>query len=169
MYNGVHDILETNDSLIEIAKTKAENITVSSICPRNTAVKTQTSIDALNAGLQDLCATKGCDYVDQRGSFTLGDGSINDGYILPDGVHLNRSGANRLAKNLKLKVKDNVKTLQNRENTIKRNPSQAIVITHLMIWVLHDMAILVAKGTLLALPGGQETQETSAVTSLPRT
>ena len=57
---SVHDILETYDSLIEIAKTKAENTTLSSICPRNTAVKTQTSIDALNAGLQHLCATRWC-------------------------------------------------------------------------------------------------------------
>ena len=119
---SVHDILETYDSLIEIAKTKADSITVSSICPRNTAVKTQTSIDALNAGLQDLCATKGCEYVDQRGSFTLGDGSINDGYILSDGVHLNRSGANRLAKNLKLKVKDNVKDITKPRKHDKAKP-----------------------------------------------
>ena len=63
----------------------------------------------LNVGLKELCETKGANFFDNRASFTLSDGSVNDGYILDDGVHLNRQGTNRLASNQELVKKTNVK------------------------------------------------------------
>ena len=70
---------------------------------------TNENIKALNDGLKELCETKGANFVDNRASFTLSDGSVNDGYILDDGVDLNRQGTNRLASNLELVKKTNVK------------------------------------------------------------
>ena len=37
--------------------------------------------------------------------------SVNDGYFINYGVHLNRQSTNRIAKNLKLKVKDDIKDI----------------------------------------------------------
>ena len=39
-------------------------------------------------------------------SFTLGDGSVNDGYLHRDGVHLTHAAVNQLAKNLRLKKRN---------------------------------------------------------------
>ena len=39
-------------------------------------------------------------------SFTLSDGSTNDGYLLRDGVHLTKAAMHRVAKNIGLKAKD---------------------------------------------------------------
>ena len=108
---SVQDILSIYDELITVAKTKARNVAVSSICPRLNADKAQECIDALNTGLQELCTARECDFINQSASFQLGDGSVNDGYFINDGVHLNRQGTNRIAKNLKLKVKDDIKDI----------------------------------------------------------
>ena len=107
----VQDIMSTYDEPITIAKTKVRNVAVSSICPRLNADKAQECIDALNAGLQELCTARDCDFINQSASFQLGDGSVNDGYFTNDGVHLNRQGTNRIAKNLKLKVKDDIEDI----------------------------------------------------------
>ena len=117
----VQDILETYAALITAAKEKSEAITVSSICLRLTSPKTQESIEALNAGLQERAANNGCKFVDNRATFILHDGTINDGYLLSDGVHLNRQGTNRLAKNICLVSKDNTNDIT---KTSRKPPSQ---------------------------------------------
>ena len=66
--------------------------------------------------------TTGCEYIDQLGSFILGDGSINDGYIRRNDMHLNQSGTNRLAKNFRLIVKDNIEDITKPRKTDKPKP-----------------------------------------------
>ena len=52
-----------------------------------------------------LCKEKAATFADNTPSFTLSDGSVNDGYLLPDGVHLTRTAVDRVVKNLRLPVK----------------------------------------------------------------
>ena len=80
-------------------------MTVSSICPRKKTDDTSRTIEAVNAGLVSLCKEKAATFADNTPSFTLSDGSVNDGYLLPDGVHLTRTAVDRVVKNLRLPVK----------------------------------------------------------------
>ena len=59
-----------------------------------------------NAGLVTLCADKKVIFADSTPSFTLGDGSVNDGYLHRDGIHLTHAAVNRLAKSLRLKKRN---------------------------------------------------------------
>ena len=52
-----------------------------------------------------VCKEKAATFADNTPSFTLSDGSVNDGYLLPDGVHLTRTAVDRVVKNLRLPVK----------------------------------------------------------------
>lgn len=87
------------------AKTKSRNVIVSSVCPRLTSENTTQTIEAVNAGLVTLCRDKNAIFADSTPSFTLSDGSINDGYLLNDGVHVTHSAMNKIAKTMKLKIK----------------------------------------------------------------
>jgi len=89
-------------------KAKCSSLTIASVCPRTTSrVKdTGDKIQSVNAGLHVLCSEEGWTFVDNDPYFHLGDGSINDGYLLGDGVHLTRRATNRLAQNLKLNIRD---------------------------------------------------------------
>ena len=92
--------------LIDKAKTKCEKVTVSSICPRMESEETQQKIDAVNAGLVACCGEKQVIYADSTPSFRLSDGSINDGYIKDDGVHINQKATTKLIQCLKLPIKN---------------------------------------------------------------
>jgi hypothetical protein len=100
------DIIKGYDTLLVEAKSKARQVFVSSICPRIPSQETNDKIDAVNAGLNVICSDRNVVFIDNAPSFHLGDGAINDGYFVPDGIHLNRAAVNKLAQNLKLKVKD---------------------------------------------------------------
>ena len=100
-------IVKSYRNLINTAKGKAKNISVSGICPRLTSEATQDTIDATNAGLNVMCSEEEqVSYVDNTTSFKLADGSANDGYYLADGIHITRAGTNKLAKNLNLRLMD---------------------------------------------------------------
>ena len=96
-------VIDAFASVIDAAKAKASTVTVSSVCPRLKTADTTNTIDAVNAGLVTLCAEKDVIFADSTPSFTLGDGSVNDGYLHRDGIHLTHAAVNRLAKNLRLK------------------------------------------------------------------
>ena len=98
----VPDILTEYESLIKSAQEISVSVTVSSICPRNKTGAVKERIEALNAGLKVLCDDLNADYVDNDPTFHLQDGSINDGYLLPDGTHLTKAATNKLVANLKL-------------------------------------------------------------------
>ena len=99
-------VIDAFASVIDAAKAKASTVTVSSVCPRLKTADTTNTIDAMNAGLVTLCADKDVIFADSTPSFTLGDGCVNDGYLHRDGVHLTHAAVNRLAKNLRLKKRN---------------------------------------------------------------
>ncbi len=43
--------------------------------------------------------------MDNRVFLYLGDGSVNEGFLTEDGIHLTNAASNRLAKNLELRLK----------------------------------------------------------------
>ena len=99
-------IIDDYRSLVTVAKTKAQEVIVSSVVPRMKSIDIQNRIDDVNAGLQVMCGEERVSFIDNRKSFHLGDGSINDGYYQRDGVHLTGKATNKLAKNLQLKLRD---------------------------------------------------------------
>ena len=72
-------VIDAFASVIDAAKAKASTVTVSSVCPRLKTADTTNTIDAVNAGLVTLCTDKDVIFADSKPSFTLGDGSVNDG------------------------------------------------------------------------------------------
>jgi len=99
-------IVETYSNMIDDAKSKARSVIVSSVCPRLKSPEVIDKITAVNAGLQVVCETKGVTFADSTSSFYLQDGSINDGYLLQDGVHLTHRATNKLAQHLNVHIKD---------------------------------------------------------------
>ena len=87
-YTPARTVIDAFASVIDAAKAKASTVTVSSVCLRLKAADTTNTIDAVNAGLVTLCADKDVIFADSKPSFTLGDGSVNDGYLHRDDVHL---------------------------------------------------------------------------------
>lgn len=53
-----------------------------------------------------LAVEDGAKFIDNEPVFTLKDGSVNDGFLCNDGLHLNDTGTNRLAKTMKIQVQD---------------------------------------------------------------
>ena len=101
----ISDILAQYKDQIEGAKSIATSVTVSSVCPRRKSTELNECIDTLNAGLQGLCDDLQVEYVDHSHSFKLQDGTFNEGFILPDGVHLTRAATNKLVSNLRLELR----------------------------------------------------------------
>ena len=97
-------VVEAYSAVIDTALVKARTVIVSSVCPRLTTHKTTNTIDAVNADLVHLCDEKSVTFIDNTPLFTLSDGSVNDGYLQRDGVHLTTTAINRVAKNLALKI-----------------------------------------------------------------
>ena len=91
-------IVNAYSELVNMSVAKSRHVTVGSICPRLTSDSTQNQIECVNAGLLDMCSEKeNVSFVDNTPAFKLGDGTINDGYFMPDGVHITRPATNKLA------------------------------------------------------------------------
>ena len=89
---------------------KANKVNLSTICPRPRSADTQKKIDTVNEGLVTICESKpNATLIDSTRSFYTGDGDINDGFILRDGVHITNSAMNHLAKKWKLEMRDPAK------------------------------------------------------------
>jgi hypothetical protein len=130
----VEEIVKSYSQLIDVAKEKCQTVRVSSICPRLISTDVQEKIDSVNAGLVATCSEKKeTEFMDVTPCFRLEDGSVNDGYLLPDGIHITRQAMNKMAKKLKLQVKDTksvvcehvpdstrTSTWQHRSRTVKR-------------------------------------------------
>lgn len=86
--------------------TEPSNISLSSIPPRRDQNKFQDNVDIANACLESVADKTNVSFINNENTFKLMDGSINDGYLARDGLHLNRSGSNKLASNMKLHKKD---------------------------------------------------------------
>ena len=101
------------------------------MCPRIKSDKPELNdkIDSVNAGLQVLCHDEAANFVNNNSSFHLADGSVNHGDILADGVHLTRTATDKLAKNLRLIMKDGIRSVckdtnQNETRQQRRNDSR---------------------------------------------
>ncbi len=91
-------------TLIDEAKEKSREVTVCSSIPHLRPRAMQKKADTVNAGILAVCV--GERYVtDNSPSFKLADGSVNDGYYLPNGVHFTKAGVNKVAKTAALRVK----------------------------------------------------------------
>lgn len=101
----ITDVLAQYKNLITSSQGIADSVTVSSVCPRGRSPEVTERITALNAGLVGLCADLKADFVDSTEYFQFKDGLLNDGYYLPDKVHLKPAGTNRLVSCLKLQLK----------------------------------------------------------------
>ena len=105
--SSADNIVNLYSSLIESAKNKCEKVTVSSIPPGLSNDTSQEKIDSINAGLLAVCNEKdSVNFIDVSPVFHLADGTVNDGYVLPDGVNITRSATNKLACKLSLKIKN---------------------------------------------------------------
>ena len=144
------EIIDQYRGLIATAKSKATNVTVSSVCPRIRTDKLELNdkIDSVNAGLQVLCHDEAVNFVNNNSSFHLADGSVNDGYILADGVHLTRTATDKLAKNLGLIMKDGIRSVckdnnqkesrQRRRNDTRERPLVPRPTQHKQSQQTHD-------------------------------
>ena len=101
------NIVSSFGGLIDSAKSKSQDVIVTSICPRLTSEDTQERIEAVNAGLLAICNEREkVEFRDLSNIFKLADGSVNDGYIQKDGVHITQSAMNKIASKLNLKIKN---------------------------------------------------------------
>ncbi len=115
-------IVQKYSAHFEDVKAISQYVTVSSVCPKIDDVTEL--VEPFNTNLQVLCEDKGCEFIDHTPIFTLGDCSISNGYLTQGkGHHLTKAGLNKVAKNLKLKVKTGVtdvtKSYQPRSSTPK--------------------------------------------------
>ena len=62
-------------------------------------------IESLNAGLKGIASDLGVDFLNNDPIFHLQDGTLNDGYLLADGVHLTHPATNRLVANMQLSLR----------------------------------------------------------------
>ena len=144
------EIIDQYRGLIATAESKATNVTVSSACPR---IRTDNpelndTIDSVNAGLQVLCHDEAVNFVNNNSSFHLADGSVNDRYILADGVHMTRTATDKLARNLGLIMKDGIRsackdnnqkeTRQQRRNDTRERPLVPRPTQHKQSQQTHD-------------------------------
>ena len=110
------------EGLIDVSLTKAQSVTVCGICPRVTTEEISETITSVNAELVALCEEKEqVTFVDVDPMFKLSDGTLNDGYLAEDGIHLTDKALNKIALklNMRMKSKDGgCVTDQNSKNTL---------------------------------------------------
>ena len=93
------------EELIKCATEVSSSVVVSSICHSSRGDAVLDRIRALNAGLNVACDGLCVEFVDNDSSFHLQDGTVNDGYLLLDGVHFSRAATNKLINNPKLQLR----------------------------------------------------------------
>ena len=97
------NIISKYKELLVTAKQLAtESVVVSSISPRADRAEWQSCTESVNAELMELCKSQEVDFINNDSIFRLQDNTINDGYLLRDGLHLTFKGSEKLAANLKL-------------------------------------------------------------------
>ena len=104
----VSGIIAQYKDLVACAKTRAWSVTICSVCPRIKSDTVSQRIESLNAGLKGIASDLEVDFLDKNPIFYLQDGTLNDGYLLADGVHLTRLATNRLVTNMQLSLRQGV-------------------------------------------------------------
>ena len=96
------EVVTKVDHIVKVAKQfSKEPVLLSSICPRTDNSSYQDKVESVNAVLSSI-ETPYLKFVNNDQTFRLQDGSINDGYLHADGLHLSSSGSERLARNLNI-------------------------------------------------------------------
>ncbi|CAH1790223.1 unnamed protein product, partial [Owenia fusiformis] len=97
------NIVDDYKLLLSGAKAISKDVSISSICPRTDNKEAHEKAQAVNAELQVLCEhTDNTSFINNDNTFILQDGTINDGFLNRDGLHLNPAGTNRLVHNMGL-------------------------------------------------------------------
>ena len=99
------EIKDCYENLLTVAKTKGNKIVVSGILPRLDNEVRAKNVECLNTVLASICLANDITFIDHNDCFMLRHGEINDGYLLPDGLHLTKPGTQRLVKNLNIPTK----------------------------------------------------------------
>ena len=98
-------IARNYQTLINTATSKAREVKVSSILPRNiNDPRAEVVIADVNDQLRDICTSEGVGFVDHSPKFTLSDGTLNDALLLDDGVHLTNTGTRKVLQALGLEA-----------------------------------------------------------------
>ena len=105
----VKGLVDQYRDLVKVAKSHANKVTISSICPRDRSAEISARISAMNGELLSLSKELSVDFADSTPGFYLSNGCLNDGYLL-DGVHLNPAGTNYLVSKLELKIRPGLKS-----------------------------------------------------------
>ena len=116
--------------LVECAKAKATTVIICSVCLRNKTAAVSQGIESLNAGLKGIASDLSVDFLDNDPMFHLQDGSLNDGYLLADGVHLTRPATNCLVSNMQLSLRQGeifAYSYHRRKTTGQDSPTQTSV------------------------------------------
>jgi hypothetical protein len=121
-YDTVHIIAGTSDSklsdsspqtiandakeAVETALKLANNVQLSSILPRLDDETASQKAETANVYLKELCEqNEKVTFCNLSGSFVLADGNVNDALLMPDGVHPNYNGTQKIIANMKLPAK----------------------------------------------------------------
>ncbi|CAH1785221.1 unnamed protein product [Owenia fusiformis] len=128
--DNVQAIQDDYRLLVKGAKQRCDHVIVSSITPRADNTDAQARIDLVNSALMSICLDEDCEFINNDIDFKLRDGTINEGYLLQDKLHLSDAGTNRLGVNLKLDAKFNTvakpRQKRNRRNRQRQhNPPNA--------------------------------------------
>ena len=93
--NEVNDIITDYQALTVSASLKTDKLTICSILPRmDKDYKRKTS--QVNKELEKICNDEGHHFKDLDSVFLLRNDMPNDAYLLEDGIHLSKSGVNKL-------------------------------------------------------------------------
>ena len=101
------EVIQSYKTLVMAATDRVPSpadVAVSSIPPRTDCPEHQHRVEAFNAALCVIAGEMDVLFINNDTKFKLSDGSVNDGYLLNDGLHLSAKGTNMLSKNLMLEI-----------------------------------------------------------------
>jgi SMC interacting uncharacterized protein involved in chromosome segregation len=84
------EVSETLKNVVEVAKSKVndpKDVRIVSVPPRTDSDDYQENVDVLNTCLSAIASDGGVSFINNDPTFKLNDGSVNDGYLLGDGLH----------------------------------------------------------------------------------
>ena len=97
--SNIEKITENAQSLLQIAKTKAKSVTISSIPPRLDKVAVD-RVNSMNERLAAVVQSYEVTYINNDQNFKFLSDIPDESLLLADGLHLSDSGVNRLLRNL---------------------------------------------------------------------
>ena len=91
--------------MLQTAHRIGKLVKLGSIIPRTDNSRAQLKSENVNLKFKELCERNiNTQFVNNDPSFRLADMSINNGFLLPDGLHLSPQGSEKLIKNFNVKA-----------------------------------------------------------------